>query len=83
MQSLTPFLRRFKLPAADSPLRLMGAYHFIQFLPLVIRMVLSEIFEIVAARLSQGLIRLWRKIHAGMTEKQRHQMTGTPALLRY
>jgi len=41
-------------------------------------MVLSEIFEIVAARLSLRLIRLWRKIHAGMTEKQRHQMVGTP-----
>ena len=56
---------------------MMGACHFIQFLPLVIRMVLSEIFEIVAARLSLRLIRLWRKIHAGMTEKQQHQMEGT------
>jgi len=44
----------------------MGAYYFMQFLPLVIRMVLSEIFEIVAARLSLRLIRLWRKIRAGM-----------------
>ena len=43
-----------------------GAYPFIQCLPLVIRMVLSEIFEIVAARLSLRLIRLWRKIRAGM-----------------
>jgi len=44
-----------------------GASRFIQFLPLVIRMVLSEIFEIVAARLSLRLIRLWRKIRAGKT----------------
>ena len=51
-----------------------GAYPFIQCLPLVIRMVLSEIFEIVAARLSLRLIRLWRKIRAGMARASLAQL---------